>query len=71
MIARRHPWPATSLSQRPVGRYRDPMNNMTALFLALVILAGLAVDLIFLDGSMSLYVAKQGLALLDWIAVWR
>ena len=47
------------------------MNNQSALFIALVILAGLAVDFVVMEGNVSLYVARHGLNLLDWMAVWR
>ena len=47
------------------------MNNSSALFIAIVILAGLAVDFVLLDARVALYVARAGLNLLGWLAFWR
>lgn len=47
------------------------MNNQSALFIAIVVLAGFAVDAVVLEGQISLYLARQWLALLSWLAIWR
>ncbi len=47
------------------------MENKTALFLALAIVALLVVDLVWLDWNLPLEIARKVMALIDMMAVWR
>jgi len=47
------------------------MDNKTALVLAIIILAALAGDQIFLGGEMRLQVAEKFVLLIEWVAFWR
>ena len=47
------------------------MTNPIAVVLALLILAGLAVDLLFLDGQSTLLLARKFFDLIEWMAFWR
>lgn len=47
------------------------MTNPIAVFLAVVILVGLGIDLIWLDGQATLTLAKKFFDLVEWLAFWR
>ncbi|MFV1492357.1 hypothetical protein VWX97_15490 [Phaeobacter sp. JH18-32] len=47
------------------------MTNRIALFLALLILAGLAVDLWLFGTAHMVFLGKRLFELIDWIAFWR
>ena len=47
------------------------MTNSIAIGLGILILGGFAADLLLTGGAGSLFLARKGLALLDWVAFWR
>lgn len=47
------------------------MTNPIAVFLVVLILGGLAFDLIFLDGQSILLLARKFFQLVEWMAFWR
>ena len=47
------------------------MTNPIAVFLAVLILAGLASDLIWLDGQATLLLTRKLFQLIEWMAFWR
>ena len=47
------------------------MTNQLAIILACVIVGFFAVDLVFLSGETSLFLAKKFLELIEWVAFWR
>ncbi|WP_299350957.1 glyceraldehyde-3-phosphate dehydrogenase [uncultured Shimia sp.] len=47
------------------------MTNPIAVFLAVVILAGLGFDLIWLNGQATLMLARKFFELVEWLAFWR
>ncbi len=55
-----------------VGRARkgERMTNSVAIWLGLLILIALVVDLVF-DYGATLFLARQFLALIEWVAFWR
>ena len=46
------------------------MTNSVAIWLGLLILIALVVDLVF-DYGATLFLARQFLALIEWVAFWR
>ncbi|WP_417247799.1 hypothetical protein [Celeribacter sp.] len=47
------------------------MTNQIALGLGLVIFAALGFDVTMNDGAGTLFLARKGLELIEWIAFWR
>ena len=47
------------------------MTNSIAIGLGLLILGGIGVDAFLTGGEGFLFVARKGIDLLEWIAVWR
>lgn len=47
------------------------MTNPIAVFLALLIFAGLGYDLIWMDGRATLLFSRKLFDLIEWIAFWR
>lgn len=47
------------------------MTNPIAVFLALVIFAALGYDVVFLNGQVSLFLARKFADLIEWLAFWR
>ncbi|MBR9843118.1 MAG: glyceraldehyde-3-phosphate dehydrogenase [Rhodobacteraceae bacterium] len=47
------------------------MTNPLAVFLAVLIFAGLAADLIWLDGQATLLLSRKFFQLIEWLAFWR
>lgn len=47
------------------------MTNPIAVFLVVLILAGLGFDLIVLDGQATLNLARKFFDLIEWVAFWR
>ena len=47
------------------------MTNRIALWLALILVAAIAVDVIVFDTEHLLFLARKFFALLDWVAFWR
>jgi hypothetical protein len=47
------------------------MTNSIALALGLVVVALLAIDLAWFGGEGSLFLAREGLGLIEWLAIWR
>ncbi|MCM2562161.1 hypothetical protein M8756_08335 [Lutimaribacter sp. EGI FJ00015] len=47
------------------------MTNQIAIALGLLILAALGYDHYSQDGAALLFLAKKGLALIEWLAFWR
>lgn len=47
------------------------MTNSLALWLALFVLAAIAVDVVLFDKTNLLFLAKRGFELIDWMAFWR
>lgn len=47
------------------------MTNSIAIGLGLLILGGIGVDTFLTGGEGSLFLARKGLDLLDWMAFWR
>ncbi|NOX39899.1 MAG: hypothetical protein GXP05_05135 [Alphaproteobacteria bacterium] len=47
------------------------MDNKTALALAIIIMAALVGDQVFLGGEMRLQVAEKFVQLIEWVAFWR
>jgi hypothetical protein len=47
------------------------MTNTLAIWLGVIVLGLLAADLIMADGGGSLFLARKGLDLIEWLAFWR
>ncbi len=47
------------------------MTNSIAIFLVLLILAGLGYDYIYNDWSASLFLARKMADMIEWMAFWR
>ena len=47
------------------------MTNQLAIFLAVVIIAALGIDLIWLDSQGILLLLRKFLVLIEWLAIWR
>ena len=47
------------------------MTNPIAVFLAVLILAGLGADLILNDGEATMVLARKFFDLIEWVAFWR
>ncbi len=47
------------------------MDNKTALFLALVIIAIFVTDWLFLGWDLHLEIARRTMQLIEWLAFWR
>jgi len=47
------------------------MTNPIAVFLAVLICAGLAYDLVWLDGQATLLLSRKFFQLVEWMAFWR
>lgn len=47
------------------------MTNTIAIYLAIGLLGAIAADYVLFDAEHLLFLAKKGLDLLDWVAVWR
>lgn len=47
------------------------MTNQLALILAVIVCAFFGADFAFLDGAMTLFLAKKFMDLSEWIAFWR
>lgn len=47
------------------------MTNRIAIVLALLIAAGVAVDLVLRDGAGSLFLLRKLADLVEWVAFWR
>jgi hypothetical protein len=47
------------------------MTNPIAVFLAVLIFAGLGYDLIWLDGQATLLLTRKFVELVEWLAFWR
>jgi hypothetical protein len=47
------------------------MTNKIAIWLGLLVIAGLVTDLTLGDGSNLLFLSKKFFELLDWVAFWR
>lgn len=47
------------------------MTNVIAFWLVVLIAAGLALDFALTGGDGALFLAREGLDLLQWVAFWR
>ncbi len=47
------------------------MTNQIAVFLGIVLLAGIGWDMFFNDGDSLLFLAKKFADMLEWVAFWR
>ncbi|MGX9350945.1 hypothetical protein ACS3QZ_07065 [Shimia sp. W99] len=47
------------------------MTNPIAVFLAVLILAGLGADLLLNDGEATMVLARKFFDLIEWVAFWR
>ncbi|WP_169052340.1 hypothetical protein [Tabrizicola sp. YIM 78059] len=47
------------------------MTNRIALWLGLVLLAGIGADLAFNDAAALVFLARKFLELIEWVAFWR
>lgn len=47
------------------------MTNKIAVAIALMVLALFALDALFFDGHLPLFLARKTLALIEWVAFWR
>jgi len=47
------------------------MTNPIAVFLAVLILAGLGADLLFNSGDATLLIVRKFFDLIEWVAFWR
>ena len=50
---------------------QGPMTDRIALFLAILIVAALAYDAVAHDWANTLFLARKGDALIEWLAFWR
>lgn len=47
------------------------MNNTLAIILGVLIIAGVASDVVLTGGETLLFLAKKFMNLMDWLAFWR
>ncbi len=60
----------TCSDHKPQGRFHV-MTNPIAVVLAVIILAGLAADLLFNSGGATLVLVRKFVEFIEWLAFWR